>query len=66
MVADSTGEHLLGYSYRRGRATELIHLGKWDCFTVCLSTDLLTTFSISRLAEAYRVAALDIVKQRQR
>jgi NAD(P) transhydrogenase len=67
LVADSAGERLLGVQIVGEGATELIHLGqmalqngaKIDAFVESI-------FNFPTLAEAYRVAALDLIGQRRK
>jgi len=67
MVADPTGEHLLGVQIVGEGATELIHMGQM-ALQHAASIDLFVEniFNFPTLAESYRVAALDIVGQRQK
>jgi NAD(P) transhydrogenase len=67
MVADPSGERLLGLQIVGEEATELIHLGQvalQHAATIDFFID--SIFNFPTLAEAYRVAALDILGQRQR
>ncbi|HEX2056017.1 MAG TPA: Si-specific NAD(P)(+) transhydrogenase [Nitrospiraceae bacterium] len=67
MVADPTGERLLGLQIVGEEATELIHLGQvalQHAATIDFFID--SIFNFPTFAEAYRVAALDILGQRQR
>jgi NAD(P) transhydrogenase len=67
MVADPSGERLLGLQIVGEEATELIHLGQvalQHAATIDFFVD--SIFNFPTLAEAYRVAALDILGQRQR
>jgi NAD(P) transhydrogenase len=65
LVADASGTHLLGVQVIGEGASELVHIGQMallghlpiDTFVEC-------TFNFPTLAEAYRVAALDIVGRR--
>jgi NAD(P) transhydrogenase len=65
LVADPTGEKLLGAHIIGDGATELIHVAQMGLLTAC-DVDLFveTIFNFPTLAESYRVAALDIVKRR--
>ncbi len=66
LVADPSGERLLGVQIVGEDATELIHLGQMalqDGATIDRFID--TIFSFPTFAEAYRVAALDILGQRR-
>ena len=67
LVADPSGERLLGVQIVGEHATELIHLGQMalqDGATIDRFVD--TIFSFPTFAEAYRVAALDILGQRRK
>jgi NAD(P) transhydrogenase len=67
MVADPSGERLLGLQIVGDEATELIHLGQvalQHAAPIDFFVD--SIFNFPTLAEAYRVAALDILGQRQR
>ncbi len=67
MVADPAGERLLGVQIIGEGATELIHVGQLALqqgSTVDAFFD--NIFNFPTLAEAYRVAALDILGQRQK
>ncbi len=67
LVADPSGERLLGVQIVGEDATELIHLGQMalqDGATIDRFID--TIFSFPTFAEAYRVAALDILGQRRK
>lgn len=67
MVADPNGERLLGLQIVGDEAAELIHLGQvalQHAATIDFFVD--SIFNFPTLAEAYRVAALDILGQRQR
>lgn len=67
MVADPSGERLLGLQIVGEEATELIHLGQvalQHAATIDFFID--SIFNFPTFAEAYRVAALDILGQRQR
>ena len=66
MVADGNGMRLLGIQVVGDHATELIHVGQM-ALIANLDVDIFvdTVFNFPTLAEAYRVAALDIVRQRQ-
>jgi NAD(P) transhydrogenase len=65
LVADPQGQRLLGVQIVGEGATELIHVGEMGLLTDC-HVDLFVDhiFNFPTLAEAYRVAALDIVRQR--
>jgi len=67
LIADPSGERLLGVQIVGEDATELIHLGQMalqDGATIDRFID--TIFSFPTFAEAYRVAALDILGQRRK
>jgi NAD(P) transhydrogenase len=65
MVADPTGEKLLGVQIVGEGATELIHIGQMALLAgMHIDTFVENIFNFPTLAEAYRVAALHIVGQR--
>jgi NAD(P) transhydrogenase len=65
MVADPTGRKLLGVYIVGEGATELIHVGQMALlFDGNVDTFVENIFNFPTLAEAYRVAALDIWQQR--
>jgi len=67
MVADQKGEKLLGVHIVGEGATELIHIGQMGLLhDVKIDSFVENIFNFPTLAEAYRVAALDISKQRRR
>ncbi len=67
MVADSKGEKLLGVHIVGEGATELIHLGQMGLLHhIEIDHFVENIFNFPTLAEAYRVAALDIAKQRKK
>ena len=67
MVADPKGEQLLGVHIVGEGATELIHIGQMGLLNdVQIDSFVENIFNFPTLAEAYRVAALDITKQRRR
>ena len=67
MVADPKGEQLLGVHIVGEGATELIHIGQMGLLNeVKIDSFVENIFNFPTLAEAYRVAALDIAKQRRR
>lgn len=67
MVADPAGERVLGVQIIGEGATELIHLGQMALITGCpVDAFVENIFNFPTLAEAYRVAALDIAGQRAR
>ena len=67
MIADPTGEHLLGVQIVGEGATELIHMGQMALqHAATIDSFVENIFNFPTLAESYRVAALDIVGQRQK
>ncbi len=67
MVADPAGERLLGVQIIGEGATELIHLGQLALQQgSTIDTFVDNIFNFPTLAEAYRVAALDILGQRRK
>ncbi len=65
MVADPKGEQLLGVHIVGEGATELIHIGQMGLMHhIHIDRFVENIFNFPTLAEAYRVAALDIAKQR--
>ncbi|HKO29817.1 MAG TPA: Si-specific NAD(P)(+) transhydrogenase [Nitrospiraceae bacterium] len=67
MVADPTGEYLLGVQIIGEGATELIHVGQMALqHAATVDSFVENIFNFPTLAETYRVAALDIVGQRQK
>jgi NAD(P) transhydrogenase len=67
MVADPTGECLLGVQIIGEGATELIHVGQIALqHAATVDSFVENIFNFPTLAETYRVAALDIVGQRQK
>ena len=67
MVADAKGEKLLGVHIVGEGATELIHIGQMGLLHhIQIDRFIDNIFNFPTLAEAYRVAALDIAKQRKR
>lgn len=65
LVADAQGRRLLGVQIVGEGATELIHVGEMGLLAGCnVDTFVDHIFNFPTLAEAYRVAALDIAKQR--
>lgn len=64
MVADPRGLKLLGVHIVGEGATEMIHIGQMGLLNnVSITSFVENIFNFPTLAEAYRVAALDIVKQ---
>ena len=67
MIADPKGEKLLGVHIVGEGATELIHIGQMGLLNeIKIDSFVENIFNFPTLAEAYRVAALDITKQRRR
>jgi NAD(P) transhydrogenase len=67
LIADGRGERLLGVQIVGEGATELIHVGQMALLAHShVDVFVETTFNFPTLAEAYRVAGLDIVAQRKR
>ena len=65
MVADPGGDKLLGVQIIGEGATELIHIGQMALLSnMGINGFVENIFNFPTLAEAYRVAALDIVGQR--
>ncbi|MEE9394355.1 MAG: Si-specific NAD(P)(+) transhydrogenase [Planctomycetota bacterium] len=66
LIADRYGRKLLGVEVIGEGATELIHMGQMAILAgVEVDTFVQNVFNFPTLAEGYRVAALDIVEQRQ-
>ncbi len=66
MIADPKGQNLLGVHIVGEGATELIHIGQMGLLNnVKIDSFVENIFNFPTLAEAYRVAALDITKQRK-
>lgn len=67
IVADAKGEKLLGVHIVGEGATELIHIGQMGLLhNIDIDRFVENIFNFPTLAEAYRVAALDIAKQRKK
>ena len=65
MIADSSGKKLLGVQIVGEEATELIHIGQMGLINnASIDTFVDNIFNFPTLAEAYRVAALQIAGQR--
>jgi NAD(P) transhydrogenase len=65
LIADADGRQLLGVHIVGAGATELIHVGQMGLVMGCdVDTFVEHIFNFPTFAEAYRVAALDIVQQR--
>jgi NAD(P) transhydrogenase len=67
LVADAGGRRVVGVQIAGDSATELVHIGQLG-LTAELDVDAYVdnVFNFPTMAEAYRIAALDIVKQRGR
>ena len=67
LVCDAEGRRLLGAQVVCNQATELVHLAQLALIGE-MEVDVFVdnTFNFPTMAEAYRVAALDVVGQRQR
>ncbi|MCX5721043.1 MAG: Si-specific NAD(P)(+) transhydrogenase [Nitrospirae bacterium] len=67
LVADPTGEYLLGVQIVGEGATELIHVGQIALqHAGTIDSFVENIFNFPTLAEGYRIAALDILGQRQK
>ena len=67
LVADPQGKKLLGVHIVGEGATELVHIGQMGLLArVEIDSFVENIFNFPTMAETYRVAALDIVKQRPR
>lgn len=61
LVADPDGDALLGVHVAGEGASELVHIGQMALFAGARVTDLIeNVFNFPTLAEAYRIAALDL------
>lgn len=66
MVADPSGRKLLGVQIAGDGATELVHLGQMAMLSnLPVDTFATTVFNFPTMAEAYRLAALDIIHLRE-
>jgi len=64
IIADSTGRKLLGVQIVGEGATELIHLGQMALLAgTGVESFVENIFNFPTLAEAYRVAALDVLER---
>lgn len=64
MVADPQGEHLLGVQVVGDSATELVHIGQLALqSSATIESFIDNIFNFPTYAEAYRIAALDILGQ---
>ncbi len=67
MVADPKGKKLLGVHIVGEGATELVHIGQMGLLHhITIDRFVENIFNFPTLAEAYRIAALDITKQRHK
>lgn len=65
LVADADGNRLLGVQIAGDGATELVHLGQMALLNeMTVDTFATTVFNFPTMAEAYRLAALDIISHR--
>ncbi len=66
LIADPSGERVLGVHIVGAGATELVHIGQMGlAANASVDTYVDNVFNFPTMAEAYRVAALDIVRQRR-
>ena len=66
MIADEDGRKILGLQIVGDNATELIHLGQMAMIGgMPVDTFIHNTFNFPTMAEAYRLAAMEIVHQRE-
>ena len=66
MVTCPTGRQLLGIQVVGDGATELVHIGQMALIAnLSVDTFIQTTFNFPTMAEAYRLAALEIVHTRE-
>ena len=66
LIADPTGQRVLGVQIVGEGATELVHLGQMALISgMSIDGFIDTVFNFPTLAEAYRVAALHIASQRE-
>ncbi|MDH5640613.1 MAG: Si-specific NAD(P)(+) transhydrogenase, partial [Nitrospira sp.] len=64
LVADPSGERLLGVQIVGDSATELIHIGQLALQQgSTIESFIDNVFNFPTYAEAYRIAALDIIEQ---
>ena len=67
LICDPAGEYVLGAQIVGEGATELIHLAQMAMVgRMPVTTFIENVFNFPTLAEAYRIAALDVVEQRSR
>ena len=65
LVTDAAGRRVLGVQIVGEGATELVHVGQMAlCAGLEVDAFVDNIFNFPTLAEAYRVAALDVVRQR--
>lgn len=65
LVADSTGRRLMGVQIVGAGATELIHIGQMALLgKMDIDVFIENIFNFPTLAEAYRVAALQVAEER--
>jgi NAD(P) transhydrogenase len=65
LVASADGRRLLGVQVVGEGASELVHVGQMAMLGSCeIETFIEATFNFPTLAEGYRIAALDVVRQR--
>lgn len=66
LVADEFGDKLLGVQVAGDGATELVHLGQMALIgSMSVDTFAHATFNFPTMAEAYRIAALEIIHARE-
>lgn len=66
MIADAEGRKLLGIQVAGDGATELVHLGQMAMLgEMPVDTFVQATFNFPTMAEAYRLAALEIIHARE-
>ncbi|GAB5444136.1 MAG: Si-specific NAD(P)(+) transhydrogenase [Fuerstiella sp.] len=67
LVADGAGHKLLGVQVAGDAATELVHLGQMALMNdMTVDAFATTVFNFPTMAEAYRLAAVDIMHERQK
>ena len=67
IICDGNAEKVLGVMIVGEGATELIHIGQMALLTnACVDIFVESIFNFPTLAEAYRVAALDVIGQRKK
>ena len=65
LIADDRGDKLLGVQIAGDGATELVHLGQMAIIgNMSVETFANSTFNFPTMAEAYRIAALEIINSR--